>query len=108
MASFIQCRKLQMQNVQPVIQIQPEFTLPHILIQIPVRCGHNAYIDKDHFIITNSHHLSLLNHTQKFRLQLQRNLSNFVQKYCSGMCLFKQTFFTAFLCTGKGAVHISE
>ena len=67
-------------NVQPKIEILAKLFVPDHLFQIPVRRGHHPHIDALRACAPQPLKFLFLQHPQQLGLQLQRNISHFVEK----------------------------
>jgi hypothetical protein len=65
---------------EAVKEVQSKAAGLHFLSKIAVRCRDYPHVGFPGDVFTHSFELALLQHTQQFRLQLKRNLSNFVQE----------------------------
>ena len=67
-------------NIQPVVQVSAKFLLPKTCGQVAVGGCQQPDIHPDGAIAAQPFEFLLLKHAQKFGLQLQRKVSNLVQK----------------------------
>ena len=78
-----------------VVQVFAELTPCDGFFQVLVGGGHDAYIQLDGALATQSGELALLQHAQQLALQVHGHLANFVQKQGAALGLFKQTLLIA-------------
>src|SRR5580693_9771643 len=69
--------------VQSVVKIGPELPFLNHMSQIQIRGRYHSHVDPDRVAIPQPLELLLLKRSQKFRLHLQRKISNLVQEKCS-------------------------
>ena len=72
--------QMQLQHVQPVIQIFSEPLVSNELVKVPIRCGDDPDVDLDWRVSADAGEFLFLEHTKKFRLCFERKFSYFVQK----------------------------
>src|SRR5262245_19813145 len=71
---------MDVKNVEAIVEICPELTLCHRIVQVPVRSGHDADVGANRTGPPKPQELALLQHGQELRLCRRRHLSDFVQK----------------------------
>ena len=102
-----QWRQIDIDNVEPVVEIFPEFALFHHLAKIRVGGGQNADVHLRHVVRAERRELLLLDHAQQFRLRLGADGAHFVEENGA----FMRDFEGAFLVVNRaceGALHMSE
>ena len=79
-SSFAQRRHAQTNHVQTIVQIFAKTALGDHLFQISVRCGDDPNVHFDGALFTKRLNLSFLSKTEQFRLQVERQVADFVEK----------------------------
>ena len=105
--AFAQRRQFDRENVKPIKQIFPEFSLANNLCKIAVSRGNDPNIDMNGPGASQALKLLLLQHPQQFRLQFERNVSDLVQKERASMGQFESPLFLHER-TGERALLVSE
>ena len=78
--ALAQCRNVNRKNIQAVVEVAAKVALGDQLWQIAIGRGHHADVDALRAIAAQAFEFLLLQHAQQFRLQLQRDVADFVQK----------------------------
>ena len=102
-----QRRKLNVDDVQAVVQILAESAFVHEPFQIDVRCSNDPRIDLDRIDAAKPHEFLFLNHTQQLGLRFDADRSDFIEEDRSLIGNLEQSL----LCrdrAGKRASHVSE
>ena len=73
-------RQIDMNSVDPVVQILPEPSLTDQLLQIHICGADQTDIDGLRLIAAHPDDAPALNSTKQFRLQMQRNIADFIQE----------------------------
>src|SRR5438874_605576 len=81
LASLAQRRHVNRENVQPVEEVLPEFLLPDERRQVAVRGRDEPRVRAKRAGAAQPLELALLQHTKKFRLQVERDLSHFIEEH---------------------------
>src|SRR5262245_55705128 len=100
-------RDIDLNDRQPVIQIEPETSNVAFLFQISIRSGDNPHVQRDVLQTSDSAERALLEDPEQLGLQAQVELAYFVEEQCSAISLFEQTFFPRFG-VGKRALLVPE
>ena len=79
----------------------------HFILQVSVGCSYNPYINLNRLYTSHSFKTALLQHTQQFCLQGKRDIANFIEKKCPGICKFKPAFPHG-SCACKGPSFMTE
>ena len=66
-------------HVQTVVEILSKIAFFHVAQQIAIRSGEDAHIDLDRTTATHPLKLTLLQNAQQLRLEIQRNLTDFIE-----------------------------
>lgn len=82
-------------NVEPKIQILAKLSLRHHLRQIPVGCGDQTHIDALRPGAAQAFEFLFLQHPQELRLELGRNVTDFVEKSVPPWASSKRPIFWA-------------
>src|SRR5258708_18072522 len=77
---FTQGRKINRENIQPVVQIFAEFTILSHSLQVLVGRSNDANIDSRGARTAYGLELTLLKHTEQLGLKLQWHISNFIEE----------------------------
>ena len=75
-----QSRRIQGQNIQPVIQVFPKPARFNFRLQISVCGRYNANINRHRLKPANRVNRALLQNTQKLNLHVERQITNFIQE----------------------------
>ena len=67
-------------HIQPIIQILPEFAGLDRLLQVLVRCGHDAGVKRQQAVSPEPFEFTLLQDPQELGLQERSHLPDFVQE----------------------------
>ena len=106
-AAFAQRRNGDGKDIEPVEQIIPERSVEHHFLQVAVGGGHEAHIHGNDLVPAQAFNLARLQHTQKFRLQFQRDVANFVQHQRTALSQFKAPLALR-ASPGKGPFFVPE
>src|SRR5215831_13382738 len=93
--------------METIVQIAPECSLTDHLLEVPVCSSDHAYIDFLSSRAAQPFKFSLLQNPQQFRLQLEGNISDFVQKQASFVRQLKPSGLAGD-CPGEGALLMAE
>ena len=96
------------QSIQPVIQILPETSVRHLLLQLLIGCCHDPHIHMDHLAASHPHNFPLLEHPQKLHLKGGTHALHFVQKEGALVSELKESGSASFFGSRKSALLISE
>ena len=105
---FPQRRNVDMDDVEPVIQITPEPSLLHHVPQIPVRSGNKTDINVDRPGSANSLYFLILYDPQQFGLSCQTQFPYFIEQEYALIGQFKKAGLTLPPGSGKGTAFITE
>jgi hypothetical protein len=75
-----QSRRIQGQNIQPVIQVFPKPARFNFRLQISVGSCHNPNINRHRLEPANRVNRALLQNSQKLDLHVERQVANFIQE----------------------------
>ena len=98
---------LDREYIQPVVEIVAKQTLRHHLFQIPVRCCYQTEVCANRSTASESLKFVLLQSPQEFRLELKREIADFVKKKSSPVCQLKTADILRD-CPGKSAPLIAK
>ena len=107
LAQLTQRRHLDLDDIQPVIQVLAKLVLLHALGQIVMCCTDDAHVHglfagRPHFA-----HALLLDHAQQLDLHGQRQIRDLVQKQCPAVRSLEKTV-AVFVSTGECAFLVTE
>lgn len=80
---------LQRDDVQAVVEVQPERAFLDHLEQILVGCGNDAHVYGNDRVGPDAHHGPLFQHAQQNGLHVQRKFGHFVEEQRPAMRVFK-------------------
>ncbi len=106
--SFPQRRDFDIDNIDPVIEVIPEFSLCNHFFQIPVCRGQNMRVDFHRLGGPDPGHLLCFQHAQKLYLHVKLQLPNFVQQNGSIARRFEKALFPQPVRSGESASYIAE
>ena len=106
-APFAQRRKIQIHNVDAVIQILAEGAIFNFGLEMPVGGADNADFHFLVFLCADAAELSILQELQQLRLQSQIEFGNFVEEQRSAVRQFNSSWLGA-ICACEGALLVSE
>src|ERR1700722_6970659 len=95
-------------DVQPVIQVFAKQTFTHVTVQIPVRGHDDADVDVHRLDRSDPANLALLDHAQQFCLNLDIYLGDLIEQEGSAVGLLEYSRAAAFAGACKGSVHVAE
>src|SRR5262249_13786187 len=95
------------ENIEPVIEVAAERAIGDEAAQICIGRGDDAHVHADGSRGAEAFELLLLKDAQKFRLQFERGIANFVEKNCALVGKFETADFLADR-AGKGAALMTE
>src|SRR5215471_9119128 len=93
--------------MQAVVQIAPEGSLFDHLLQVPVSSRNHAYIHLLSARAAQPLKLALLQDAQQFGLQVERNVTHFIQKQGSFICQLESSWLSHDG-AGEGAFFVPE
>ena len=105
--ALAQGRHAKWENVQPVEKIAAELALRHQFAEVAIGSSKQSNIHLDSVIAAQAFELLVLQHSQKFRLQFQRDVSHFIEKQCSLVCQLQAAHLLG-NGAGKRALLMSE
>ena len=94
-------------HIEPVIQVHSELFFGDQSGEILIGCSHHTHIDAMGMRAAQPFELLLLQNPQQLRLQFERNIANFIQKYRAAVCGLE----TAYLLRHgacEGALFVTE
>ena len=94
-------------NIQPVVEVAAKLFFPDHLFQIAMSRGHNPNVNFLRSRTAQPLEFSLLQDAKKFRLQLQRDIANFIQKQRTLVCQLKPANLLSDR-TGEGAALVAK
>src|SRR5262249_13903301 len=94
-------------NIQTVIQIAAELLLFNHLREVGVSCSHDSHVHAQGARTPQAFELLFLKHAQQFRLQIQRDVFDLIEKDRSLVSEFKAAD-TAIDRAGKRAFLVTE
>ena len=103
----MQGRQPQTDHVQPVKKVLAEGVVKDSLFQVFMGRGNNADIHRDRMRASHRPNLPVLKHPQQFDLDMERHISDFVEKERPIMRGLKKTGITLH-CPGEGALDMPE
>ena len=107
-AALAQRRNLDVEHVEPVVQVGPEFALFDPLGQIAVGGGDHADVGgRLHAIGADAPDLAVLEKAEHESLHAQTGLADFVEEDGAAVGEFQQAGLVA-VCTGEAAPHMTE
>ena len=77
---FAKRQHLDREDAKAIKEVLAEAAGARLGFQIAIRGRNNAHVDTPRRVISDTFEFPLLQHAQQFALQVQRNLSNFVEK----------------------------
>lgn len=103
-----QGRHLDVDHVEPVIEVLPEFALLDLLPEVPVGGCNDAHVHMKRLGAADPGDLSLLDDPQQLDLQVQIQLSDLVQEQGALVGQLKKAGLPPAAGAGKGPVLIPE
>src|SRR5437868_2784636 len=91
--AFSQRRHTNGEDIEPVIQVTAKLFFRHALSQVAIRGSNQAYVYANGASAAQSFELLVLQHAQQLRLELQRDISYFVQKQTALVSQFQASNF---------------
>ena len=79
-APVAQRRQIDVDDVEPVVEILAEFLFLHHLAQVRIGGRENPHVDLHDFVRAERREFLLLNHAQQLRLRLRPDGADFVEK----------------------------
>src|SRR3984957_8506501 len=95
-------------DVQPVIQVFAKQTFTHVAVQIPIRGHDDADVDGQRLDRSDPANLALLDDPQQLCLNLDINLGDLVEQEGSAVGLLEYPRAAAFAGACEGSVHVAE
>ena len=80
LGAFAQRRQSDRKNVDAVIQVGAERSLPDHFLEVAMRGDDHARIHRDGLVSADALNFSLFQHAQQFGLHRERHVANFIQK----------------------------
>jgi len=105
--SFAQGRQRNRKHVQAIVEVSTEAVVADIVHQVAVCGGDDAHVDARGTAAAEPIELSLLEHSEEFRLELERKISDFVEEERSAVCQLEASSL-AHARTGEGAALVPE
>jgi hypothetical protein len=90
-----QRRHMNREDIQPVKQVAPEATGPHVLGEVAIRRRYQSHVYTQRLVAADSLEFTLLQHPQEHYLRFLRHFSDFVQKQSAAVSLLKAAFSSA-------------
>ena len=69
------------ENIQPIVKVGAKFLLFHHLLQIAIGRGDQPGVSAERSCAAQALEFALLQNSQQFRLQLQRNFADLIEKH---------------------------
>ncbi len=105
--SLPECRQGDMNGIDAIIQILPEPAFTHQLLQIHIGSANQADIDGLRLIAAHPYDAPVLNSTKQLRLQVQRNIADFIQEQRPAIGLLELANVVC-MSIGECALHVAE
>ena len=96
-----------MDRIDPIIQVLAETSFPHQLFQVHVGRADEPDIHRNRLAATDPHHAAVLDGSQEFRLQMQRDVADFVQEERPAVGLLELAHMVR-MRIGERALHMTE
>src|SRR5688500_9196174 len=106
-SALAQRRQLNLDGVESKQQILAKPSLGHFSMQVGIRRRQQSHIHLLRLGRSDSLKITRLQHSQQLRLQVQRHVSNLVEKQRSAVCEFK-TSNTIALRVSKRTTHVPK
>src|ERR1700731_487407 len=87
--ALAQGRNADGKNIQPVVEVASKLPLFDHSVQVTVGCSYQPNVDFLRPCAPQAFEFSVLQNAQKFGLEFQGYISNFVEKKCALICQFK-------------------
>ncbi len=107
-APLAQWRQLDLQQIEPEIQIGTKHALLDERVQVAMRRGDHANVDRGRAPRSEFHHFALLQHAQQSALQRCRHFADFIEKDRPRMRDFEQPRVAAAPCAGERPLLVAE
>src|SRR5262249_8763745 len=75
-----QRRQMERDDVEPIVQIAAEVARANLFVEIAIRRGHHARVDRDGFRGSDGNDFAMLERTQQLDLRRGGRLANLVQE----------------------------
>ena len=106
-ATLVERRHLDVHDVEAVVQILAEVTAHDQLLQVAVRGGDDAHVDRRRLGAADRAHLVLLQHAQQLDLQTHRHVADLVEHQRAAVGRLEQAAVLANR-AGERALHVTE
>src|SRR5262249_38951525 len=106
-AALPQRRKMQVDNVESVVEVFAEAAFLDQREQINVGSRHDAHVNLDLFGAAQAHELAFLDYAQQLGLRLRANGGDFVEEDRALVGDLEEAFLRSHS-TGEGALHVAE
>jgi hypothetical protein len=83
LAAFAQRRDVNANHAEPVVQVFAELTFSDFLLEIGICGGQHADVDALRARFADRHDFRLLQKSQKLRLNIEREVADFVEEQCA-------------------------
>src|SRR5215210_9410764 len=93
--------------IDPVYKVFSKPAFIGQLLQRNISCTNQTNINRNSIIISETHHLPILQDTQQLGLLMQRYVCNFIEEKCTSVCCFKSSG-TVFPCIRKSPFLMAE
>src|SRR5258708_2863011 len=107
LATIAQWRNGERQYIQPVVKIRPEFSGGDRGAKRPIRSCDYAHIQRYRASAAQRIYFAFLQHAQKFWLQLQRHLADFIQQKSAAIRQFEFPWLSRDR-PGKGSTYMAK
>ena len=98
---------LDVDRVDPVVEILAELAGPHERLQIAIRRADELKFDLPALLAAYAHHLAVLDHTQQLHLHTERHVRDFVEEQSASAGLFEDAS-SGLHRSGEGASFVAE
>ena len=98
---------LDVHHVQPVVQILAELPADHQLVQVAMRRGNDAHVDRHRLGAAHRANLIVLQHAQQLDLQPHRHVADLIEQQRAAVGGLEQAFLRAGR-AGEGALLVAE
>src|SRR3954471_10217574 len=78
-------------HVQTEVEVLAESSFPVGLLKISIRRRDDAHVHLRSYVAAHAPHFLFLQHAQKFRLHLERQFADLIQKKRSPICCLEQS-----------------
>src|SRR5207248_2025720 len=105
--AFSQRRHVNGKNLETIKQIAPQLPRVDGLLRRCVACGEHAYVDFDRLVGSDAGQHACFQHAQKFDLQVDRHLDDFIEKQRAAMRALEEAAMLP-VRAGEAALLVTE